>query len=146
VILQIGERLQAMNVELAQKALDSIRQFPENHDQGSWISGPTLDVNDDREIGCGTSMCFAGWVAFHAAPVGSQLIDGIGVRFPNGETDRISTYARESLDIGYEQAGAFFYGAGSLEELELLTTYLADNPDASASVLYEDVLEREYED
>lgn len=121
-----------MNVELAERAIRLAKANPEKFDMDSWVVGMYDGrTKDSQEFvpPCGTTACYAGWVSFQAAPVGSKVI-GAMVKVPGQEYGvHVETYARQALDITEDQSDALFY-LDTLEQVEKAVRYLADNPDA----------------
>lgn len=130
-----------MNTELAEKALESARANPGKFNMSTWFTGPRggsnsqAEVTEDRVPPCGTTACFAGWVAFHHAPLGSKIKDA-GIKLPGAERyDSIERYAAEALGITSDQARTLFF-LDSIDQVERAVTHLADSPDASDSSLW----------
>ena len=68
-----------LNIELMDQMLETLRKFPERHDQGWWLSATDDNVEGLKRdeqgvitVDCGTTMCAAGWVS-HLA--GGQWVD-----------------------------------------------------------------------
>lgn len=130
-----------MNTELAQKALQSAKASPEKFNMRTWFTGPRgggnsrAEVTDERVPPCGTTACYAGWVAFHHAPLGSK-IEGSNIK-PLG-ADRytpIELYATEALGITRDQAGTLFY-LDTIGEVEKVIDHLTDDPAADGADLW----------
>lgn len=118
-----------MNVELARQALEAAKANPERFDMASWVSGKVDMTKDSPEFAppCGTTACYAGWVAFNAAPVGSVVL-GSYVTVPGAPKPvTIQRYAAEALDISPDQADTLFF-LSNIREVERAVNYLADNP------------------
>lgn len=132
-----------MNVELAEKALESARANPEKFNMSTWFTGPRggldsqAEVTEDRVPPCGTTACFAGWVAFHHAPLGSK-IKGSLIKLPGaGRYDSIEEYAKEALGITIDQACTLFF-LDTIDQVERAVARLAVSPDATGTVLWRD--------
>jgi hypothetical protein len=126
-----------MNVELAMRALRVAKANPEQFDMSDWVTGLYDDVavKEDLEFvpPCGTTACFAGWVSFLGAPVGSEVF-GQRVYLP-GRGDKgihVGDYAEEVLEITTGQGLGLFY-LDNIDQVGRAVRYLADNPDASMS-------------
>ncbi|SRR5712691_260806 len=135
------------NIELLDKALENIKLHPDNWDQNVWskadVDGKFVQEqlsSDEPELlldgSCGTKFCLAGHVAlvngaklkwkpnrniFSGETVSYYAVVDLG----NGEDMRISTYARNALDLILDDADALFYHANTLEKLERFRDKLA---------------------
>lgn len=129
-----------MNVELARSALELAKANPEKFNMFSWVSSGAWGMKTVKEAAeyvppCGTTACYAGWVAFQAAPVGS-VIQGSYVIEPGKPAQHIEQYAQDALDLNRSQVNCLFYLSG-IEEVETAVNYLADNPDVDGDDLWE---------
>ena len=126
-----------MNVELAFAALEDVKAHPENFDMDTWFScGSDFTKTTGNTVPpCGTTACYAGFVALRAAPVGSKVMSR-AIVVPGTDGVDVETYATEALGISPAQASAFFYLEG-IEQVEGAVHYLADNPDASRGALWD---------
>lgn len=130
-----------MNTELAQKALQSAKASPEKFNMRTWFTGPRgggnsrAEVTDERVPPCGTTACYAGWVAFHHAPLGSK-IKGSEIK-PLGAArfDSIERYAAEALGITSDQACTLFY-LDTIGEVEKVIDRLTADPAADGAALW----------
>lgn len=85
-----------MNVELAKKVREMIRQHPERHDQCMWSSH--WDLNPAKH--CGTAACIAGWVA----AVKGKTLNELGKQGID-----VVDFAVEALEITHDQGNVMFY-------------------------------------
>jgi hypothetical protein len=136
-----------VNVELATASLGDAKAHPEQFDMEYWVVsaadleraeqlrggedfvGDPIPVADDHMPPCGTTCCYAGWVAFRAAPAGSVIQDSV-VTFPDGTRSAVSPFAADALGITLDQSRAIFLYLGEIGEVERAVNYLAENPDA----------------
>lgn len=126
-----------MNVELAMAALEDAKAHPENFDMDVWFSdggGFTKD-REDFSPPCGTTACYAGFVALRVAPVGS-MVRACAIIAPGADGIDVEAYATEALDISPAQAATLFYLDG-IEQVEGAVRYLADNPDVPSATLWD---------
>jgi hypothetical protein len=127
-----------MNVQLALEALEDAKAHPGNFDMNLYFSrgwNGFVKDSDSTEPPCGSTACYAGFVALRAAPVGSKIADGYIVH-PDGKTAFADHYAADALDITWSQGNAVF-NLNDIGEVEDAVRYLADNPDISGSQLWE---------
>lgn len=105
-----------LNVELAYKALDLIKQHRKHFDMGEWASGVPDEgfvdlerLTSDKPELCGTTACFAGWVV---ALSGYKVTEGASVYTKDGV--RIDTtvpaFAADLLGLD-DPDPVLFYGA-----------------------------------
>jgi putative RecB family exonuclease len=122
-----------LNVELANQALELAGKHPERFDMEDWYRGPQHVISgpESRVAPCGTTACYAGWVAILTVPDGTVIKDA-GLYDTAGDTigTTVEAWACDQLDISYEQGQALFY-LDDLPQVEKAVKYLADNPDAS---------------
>lgn len=69
---------------------------------------------------CGTSGCIAGWTALLLAPDGTK-VDGCCLTLPGGEKTDIESWARERLDLAWEDAGELFSATNEARDIERIT-------------------------
>lgn len=139
-----------MNVDLAMAALKDAEVHPDEFDMGTWYTawhtaetpgGSTEITEDQRTPPCGTTACFAGFIAWRTAPAGtvianggylySSMQDAIERRAPWGE---VADWAEQQLGITYEQALVLFSLDG-IGEVRRAVEYLADSPDADPGTI-----------
>lgn len=126
-----------MNVELANAALGDAKANPERFSMNSWTSGlhGYLKKTPETVLPCGTTACYAGFVALRVAPVGASIRDTY-VCIPGQKSVHVEQYAANALEITSEQAGSLFY-LGSIGEVEKAVNYLADNPGVEGDTLWD---------
>jgi hypothetical protein len=122
-----------VNVELALRAVELAKASPEQFDMSSFTCGwydrdAVTKDSEDFTPPCGTTACYAGWTAYLAAPVGSE-VQGSYVWEPGKSSQHVEDYAIKALGITPGQAEALFYLKG-IDQVEAAVRYLADNPDA----------------
>src|SRR5579859_7356628 len=91
-------------------ALEDAKAHPENFDMDVWFSdggGFTKD-REDFSPPCGTTACYAGFVALRVAPVGS-MVRACAIIAPGADGIDVEAYATEALDISPAQAATLFY-------------------------------------
>lgn len=114
-----------MNHERYGAMIREIQADPSRHFQRTWTNLPNRrDMEWDASlaeykpakkkleegvlINCGTTACLAGLTAFRFAPVGT-LFWGADLKLPDKDDyDEYSTYARELLDLTYEEQHYIF--------------------------------------
>lgn len=105
----------AVNVELLQKTLDTIKANPQHWNQRHWH--------------CGTSHCFAGFAELLAngLPVETSLdeIERLKITRKLGMSTPIE--AERLLGITDEDGDVLFYGHNTLKELEHMVAYLIEH-------------------
>jgi hypothetical protein len=136
-----------MNVELAMAALEDAKAHPENFDMASYFGsrgGGAADfVKEAADMTvppCGTTGCFAGFVALRVAPVGARIAQG-RIIHPDGPLGPLpgvtaSDYARRALEITSSQAITLFNFL-NIEQVEAAVHYLADSPDTDGDDLWD---------
>lgn len=102
----------AVNVELLQKTLDTIKANPQHWSQGTWH--------------CGTSHCFAGFAELIANDISietsaDKLQDIKSARLLPYST---GAYAESLLGISDDDGDILFYGYNTLEQLERMVAHL----------------------
>jgi hypothetical protein len=119
-----------MNVELATRVRELIRQYPERHNQATWSSDTTVNPINN----CGTTACIAGWVA---AANGLTVYDvehhDDGVR---RQMD-IDLYAGDQLGLDPKQADALFYSDTNEAGLAVLDRLIETNGEATPGELWD---------
>jgi hypothetical protein len=148
-----------MNVDLANAALKAARLHRDRFDMGSWygtpdpededapfIEAPLAEINDQNRLpACGTVGCYAGFVVFMTAPVGTVIADGGHLyrsmedaeeasgpeawRYEDKHFAHAAEYAREQLGLTESQGMALFF-LNDLEQVERGVSYLAEHPTA----------------
>ena len=108
----------AVNVELLQKTLDTIKANPDHWRQSTWH--------------CGTSHCFAGFAELIAKGLPIDIHeDELRSRedfFSPYDSDwNTSAHATELLDISDDDAELLFAGYNTLADLERLVARLIEN-------------------
>ncbi len=105
-----------VNVDLARKTLQAIRDDQDRWDQRNWINL----VNED-DPACGTTLCFAGFAACLAGaefvpPVKYRTLDPESPYYqpprvitPEGDERNVEQYAADVLGLDYGQASSIFY-------------------------------------
>jgi hypothetical protein len=133
-----------MNVGLAMAALEDAKAHPDRFDMASYfgsrhgeVADFTKDAPDMTVPPCGTTGCFAGFVALRVAPVGARISQG-RIFYPDSPAEGIpaSKYARTALDIDASQAVTLFNFA-DFEQVEAAVHYLADSPDTDGDDLWD---------
>ncbi len=90
------------NIELARKAIEAIERNPEALDQDFWH--------------CGTTMCFAGFVAMCA---GAEWAPGYDTLLRvNGELIHVGDFAQDALGIDRDTATMLFYYCDNIDDLK----------------------------
>ncbi len=139
-----------MNVELAMGSLEDAKARPQQFNMEYWVVTAAdaehaeeddykyerIPVPDDHVPPCGTTCCYAGFVAFRVAPAGCVIQDSI-IHFADGTKTEVSPFARDALEITAEQASAIFLYLSEIEEVERAVTYLAANPNACFDCIIE---------
>lgn len=130
-----------MNVTLAEAALGDARRHLDRFYMGTWF-GKDHDDGDAaifiKEEGqtvppCGTTACFAGFVALREAPAGSVIRNGV-IEMPSGKKREVSGYAENLLDITDDQGDVLWF-VDNLSEVTKLVDHLIENPDATKAEL-----------
>lgn len=135
-----------MNVELALAAIEDAKAHPDNFNMDSWHSFESVAKGSPgfTPPPCGTTACYAGFVALRVAPVES-VIRAAAIHLPGAEwPEGIDDYAAGHLEITTDQASSLFL-LNDLGEVERAVRYLADNPDVSGNTLFE-MFSEDYKD
>lgn len=110
-----------MNLELGKTVRDLIKAHPDQHDQSTWTSR-----SDENPIeSCGTTACIAGWTAAARGFTLAQLQKN-GFTFEGEQCYDIETWAREALDLDYDDASDLFYTFDEVDAMEKLENLIAD--------------------
>lgn len=98
-----------VNVELLDKVITFIKEHPEQHDQGDWMSGALEEpiTWDGAYWNCNTTCCVAGWAALFSGVPGRDFEHA--VHRPGLPT--VSTYAAAQLGLTEEWEDYLFSGA-----------------------------------
>lgn len=86
-----------MNLELAKRVRQIIRDNPERHNQSTWFSDNETLPNDPS---CGTTACLAGWVA---------ALDGYTLKEMDRRGWDVPDYSAEALEIDRGVAEVLFH-------------------------------------
>lgn len=136
------------NIAIVAEAAEHIAEWPEHHAQEHWVSThgndyTIVDVRADNgeHPDCGTTLCWAGWIAFLNAPAGSTL-HGTDVKLPDGWRETISSYAKDVAGLSDDQAGVMFHGITGDRESQVaqvlaVAAMLERDPDASGFELHQ---------
>jgi hypothetical protein len=100
------------NVELARKAIEAIERSPEAFNQDFWH--------------CGTTMCFAGFVAMCTDAQWAAEYDTL--LKVNGELIHVGDYAQDILEIDRETANMLFYHCDNIDDLKGVIETLEPGP------------------
>ena len=102
----------AVNIELLQKTLDTIKANPEHWNQEQWH--------------CGTSHCFAGFAELIANNLSIEMsCEQVRALRLNGKLeDRICSYAEKLLGITDDDSDVLFDPYNTLEQLERMVDHL----------------------
>jgi hypothetical protein len=138
--------VKSANIEKLRKILGHIHAHGNNYDQLSWCSiayDPTFtgeefllpQIDNGDAPDCGTTLCFAGWSAFLHAPSGARIISfSDTVRFRDGRSESIKSFAMRDLNLSVGVADLLFVGCKDLQDVEFVVEGLRSKPDAT--VLY----------
>lgn len=103
-----------LNAELLLDTYDHIRLHPEEHDQRNWAN---INDPENPEIGCGTTLCFAGHACLRAGlkvDLFRQKVrsaDGGSLGYGN---DHISQVAKDILGLDNVDAIRLFFSMSSI--------------------------------
>ena len=105
----------AVNVELLQKTLDTIKANPQHWNQKFWH--------------CGTSHCFAGFAELIANNLPIEMsFEQLQTLKLNGKLERSTgSCAEKLLGISYDDSDTLFYGHNTLEMLERMVAHLIEH-------------------
>ena len=144
------------DIDRLRQTLDYIKANPQNWDQSAWaalVTPTTRDADGDlvvcpfpdegngQQTICGTAYCFAGHVTLNAGyrPIfNKEQAEIVGdqarttawqARNNFGEVVAIDSFAREWLDLTYEEARHLFQGQNTLDVLEHMINNLASGDD-----------------
>ncbi|MCZ1012358.1 hypothetical protein [Streptomyces lydicus] len=110
--------------ELAARIITAIEKRPATHDQSDWMAGATR-LTADEEVGCGTTLCVAGYAA-HLTGYTLELASGVVRASKNGLTDYVDHVARTELGITADDAEDLFYGELDRDDVLAALRYLAN--------------------
>lgn len=105
----------AVNVELLQKTLDTIKANPQHWNQKFWH--------------CSTSHCFAGFAELIANNLPIEMsFEQLRAFKLNGKLEySTGRYAEKLLGISDDDGDTLFYGYNTLEQLERMVAYLIEH-------------------
>jgi hypothetical protein len=119
-------------------ALEDAKANPDHFSMSSWNTGfgrGVIKAEGQTVPPCGTTACYAGFVALRVAPAGTKIVDA-HVCIPDEKPVHVEIYAEDALEISPAQGGTLFFLA-DVEEVETALKHLADNPDVSGDYLWE---------
>lgn len=95
------------NTALAYQALDAALAHPDHFYMGQWCSSDDrVGLDDLTGPDCGTTACYAGWVA----AISGYQVDGDGYVFRGGElVGDVDVVAAGLLGVGLETTDRLFY-------------------------------------
>lgn len=140
------------NNELLLDVLDHIKNNPQNWRQDAWFAfvdenghrvWDTVSFDVEEVNSCHTAFCFAGHAAlktgFVAPPKNAYSGWKMEVDDPSTYSGKrnvyVEDYAREKLEITWDQADALFNGDNTLEDLEAMVKAIIDDTDISGEEL-----------
>lgn len=126
------------NVELLERTMTQIKDYPELHDQG------TLFVRSE----CGTAACFAGWACLLSGCTPAFLPETVGAlsTFVLDRDARLQSawdQAVRLLNITGDEARILFHPCNSRAMLELMVKDLVNGENLKRPVTYREELEQQ---
>ena len=124
----------AVNVELLQKTLDTIKANPRHWDQSYWH--------------CGSSHCFAGFAELIAndIPIETHEEDLLNMRYNKKLGVSTPIEAERLLGISDEDGDVLFFGYNTLEQLERMVAHLIEHGSLEGYIIRPDDCENDADD
>lgn len=131
-----GHGTPTVNRELAAKTAELIRMHPEHHNQNSWSnSNDDVIITSHENLGCGTTMCAAGWASLAA---GAHVDTSCDLATLGENVQSIEVMGRLVLGLEEREADKLFYTTTEHNVLIALD-HLADYGQINWSTVYSNI-------